>query len=52
MTPPARAMSHSPDSRLWQARWMATRDVEHAVCTLTLGKSGLGVWISQESGDY
>ena len=36
-TPPASAMSHSPASRLWQARWTATSEVEQAVCTLTLG---------------
>ena len=37
MTPPASAMSHSKFSRLWHARWIATNDVEHAVCTLMLG---------------
>ena len=36
-TPPASAMSHSPASRLWQARWTATSEVEQAVCTVTLG---------------
>ena len=35
--PPARAKSHSPASRLWQARWTATSDVLQAVCTFTLG---------------
>ena len=32
-TAPASAMSHSPDSRLWQARCTATSDDEQAVCT-------------------
>ena len=36
-TPPASAMSHSQLSRLWQARWMATSDVEHAVWMAMLG---------------
>ena len=35
--PPASAMSHSPLSKLWQAMWIATSEVEHAVCTVTLG---------------
>ncbi|COZ72630.1 Uncharacterised protein [Mycobacterium tuberculosis] len=30
-------MSHSPDSRLRQARCTATSDDEHAVCTAMLG---------------
>ncbi len=30
-------MSHSPASRLWQARCTATSDVEHEVCTVMLG---------------
>ena len=38
-TPPAKAISHSPLSRLWQAKWTATNDVEQAVCTTTLGPS-------------
>ena len=37
VTPPASAMSHSPLSRFWEAMWIATSDVEHAVCTLMLG---------------
>ena len=37
VTPPAKAMSHSKLSRLWQARCTATSDVEQAVCTLMLG---------------
>ena len=37
VTPPASAMSHSALSRLCTARWTATSDVEHAVCTLTDG---------------
>ena len=36
-TPPASAMSHSPASRLWQARCTATSEVEQAVCTVRLG---------------
>ena len=36
-TPPARARSHSPLSRLWTARCTATSDVEQAVCTVRLG---------------
>ena len=35
--PPASAVSHSPASRLWQARWMATAEVEQAVWTFRLG---------------
>ena len=35
--PPASAISHSPDKRLWQARCTATSEVEQAVCTLMLG---------------
>ena len=35
--PPASAMSHSPLSRLWQARCTATSVELHAVCTLRLG---------------
>ena len=37
VTPPAKAMSHSPFSSDWQAMWVATSEVEQAVCTLTLG---------------
>ena len=37
VTPPASARSHSPFSRLCAARWIATSDVEQAVCTATLG---------------
>jgi hypothetical protein len=36
-TPPASATSHSSPNRLWHAMWMATSEVEHAVCTATLG---------------
>src|SRR5919199_4475166 len=36
-TPPARARSHSPEWRLWQARWVATREVEQKVWTARLG---------------
>ena len=42
-TPPASAMSHSPSSRLWQAWWIATSEVEHAVCTVTLGPRRLSL---------
>ena len=35
--PPASATSHSPLSRLRQARWTATSDDEHAVWTAMLG---------------
>src|ERR1700733_8167029 len=31
LTPPARAIRHSPCRRLWQARWIATAEDEHAV---------------------
>ena len=37
VTPPARAMSHSPAKRLWQAKWTATNEVEQADCTVRLG---------------
>src|SRR5205823_10511613 len=37
VAPPASAISHSPASRLWQARCSATSDVEHEVCTVMLG---------------
>ena len=36
-TPPASATSLSRSRRLWQARWMATNDDEHAVSTATAG---------------
>ena len=36
-TPPASAMSHSPASRLWQARCTATSEVEQAVWTVIAG---------------
>ena len=35
--PPARAMSHSPLNKLWQAMWTATNEVEQKVCTARLG---------------
>jgi hypothetical protein len=35
-TPPASAMSHSWLSRLWQAKWTATSEVEQAHCTAWL----------------
>ena len=37
--PPARATSHSPLARLWQARCTATSDDEQAVSTVMLGPS-------------
>ena len=37
LAPPARAMSHSPARRLWQARWTAISDDEQAVSSDTLG---------------
>ena len=37
--PPARAMSQSPPSSAWQARFTATSEVLHAVCTTTAGPS-------------
>ena len=36
-TPPAKAISHSPKCRLWQAKWIVTRDDEQAVSTARLG---------------
>src|SRR5262245_20326972 len=36
-TPPAKATSHSPARRLWQARWMDTSADEQAVSTARLG---------------
>ena len=36
-TPPASAMSLSPERRLWQARWTPTSDDEQAVSIETLG---------------
>ncbi|KYF86670.1 hypothetical protein BE20_28325 [Sorangium cellulosum] len=39
LTPPASAMSLSPLRRLWQARWIATSEEEHAVSTVMLGPS-------------
>ncbi len=30
-------MSHSPFSTAWRAMWIATSELEHAVCTFTLG---------------
>lgn len=35
--PPARAISHSPERSDWAARWTATSELEHAVCTVMLG---------------
>ena len=43
-TPPASAMSHSPFSRLWQARWTATSEVEQAVWTVQLGPRRLSLY--------
>ena len=37
LTPPARAMSHSPRRRLWHARWVDTADELHAVFSDTAG---------------
>ncbi len=37
LTPPASARSTSWVLRLWQARWSATSEEEHAVSTATLG---------------
>nr|WP_234024096.1 hypothetical protein [Sorangium cellulosum] len=39
LTPPASARLLSPERRLWQARWTATSDEEHAVSTARLGPS-------------
>ncbi len=39
VTPPARAVSHSPDLSDWHARCSATSDDEHAVSTVTAGPS-------------
>ncbi len=39
VTPPARAMEHSPDRRACTARCSATSDDEHAVSTVTAGPS-------------
>ncbi len=36
-TPPASASVDSPLRRLWQARWTATSDDEHAVSSARLG---------------
>src|SRR4051812_6510874 len=44
VAPPARAMSHSRLSRLWQARCPATREVEHAVWMFTLGPWRLSLY--------
>jgi len=37
LTPPTRATSDSPRSKLWQARWAATREEEQALSTAMLG---------------
>jgi hypothetical protein len=37
VTPPASAMSHSPDSSACAAKCTATSEVEQAVCTLIDG---------------
>ncbi len=39
VTPPARAMSHSPNRSPWTARCSATREDEQAVSTVTAGPS-------------
>ncbi len=39
MTPPARAIEHSPARNAWAAKCNATSDDEHAVSTLTAGPS-------------
>ena len=39
VTPPARAIVHSPARRAWQARCSATSDDEQAVSTDTVGPS-------------
>ncbi len=35
--PPASTRSLSPASNDWHARWIATSELEHAVCTVTAG---------------
>ncbi len=37
VTPPARARSHSPRRSAWAARWVATREDEQAVSTVSAG---------------
>ncbi len=39
VTPPARAVSHSPARRAWQAQCRDTSEDEHAVSTVTAGPS-------------
>ncbi|GLY15219.1 hypothetical protein Kisp01_22340 [Kineosporia sp. NBRC 101677] len=39
VTPPARASEHSPERRACAARWIATREDEQAVSTVTAGPS-------------
>src|SRR5688500_1218458 len=39
VTPPASAMTHSPDRTDWAARCRATSEDEHAVSTVTAGPS-------------
>jgi hypothetical protein len=36
-TPPTRAREQSPARRLWQARWIAVSEDEHAVSRVILG---------------
>ena len=49
-TPPASAMSHSPLSRLWQARWTATSEVEQAVCTPMAGPRRFSLYETRVAG--
>jgi hypothetical protein len=49
-TPPASASVLSPERRLWQARWIATSDDEHAVSTVMLGPSRPNVYESRPAG--
>ena len=47
-TPPANAASHSPSSRLRHAWCTATSEVEHDVCTLTLGPLRFSLYETRE----
>ncbi|KYF50885.1 hypothetical protein BE08_28185 [Sorangium cellulosum] len=49
-TPPASARWLSPARRLWQARWTATSDEEHAVSTAMLGPSSPRTYDSRPAG--
>ncbi len=44
VTPPARAMSHSPPRSAWAARCTATSEDEQAVSTVTAGPSSPKVY--------